>query len=437
LAALLLLIVSFIAASPLAAQIFPGTEVPGTSVPGTLVPESRVTEIVVPPGVEAPVLASQAAVLMDAATGVVLYNKNGNDVISPASLTKLMTMHIVLEEIAEGRASLDEIVDLPRQSWAINQPPRSSLMFLAAGQRVSLKELLLGLAVSSGNDAAVAAALRFAPDIEGFAERMNREGRSLGMMNTRFVEPSGISEYNVTTAMEFASFCREYLALHPEALRNYHSAAEFAYPKAENVAESYRGDPKTRVQYNRNALLGEVEGVDGLKTGYIDEAGYNIALTAERGSTRFLAVVLGAPAIPGGDRIRDEDGRILLEWGFGNFRTLRTTSLQTEPVRVWKGRTNQVEIIPVDGERTGGTDGGYAWTMTIYAGRGGSLRWETELTDPLIAPLSVGSAAGTLILSDEFGELRRIPLITAGNVERGNFFKRFWDGVRLFFKSRY
>lgn len=411
---LLFLLAAFLAAPPLGAQEL---EIAGTAVPGTVVP-----------GVEAPALTSHAAVLMDAATGVTLYNKNGNDLISPASLTKLMTMHIALEEVAAGRASLDEIVDLPRQSWAISQPPRSSLMFLGAGQRVSLRELLLGLAISSGNDAAVAVALRFAPSIEIFADRMNREGRSLGMTNTRFVEPSGISEYNFTTAIEFASFCRQYLIMHPEAIRDYHSVAEFAYPKAENVADPYRDDPKTRVQRNRNTLLGEVEGMDGLKTGYIDEAGYNIALTAERDGTRFVAIILGAPASPGGDRIRDEDGRALLEWGFSNFKTLRTVSPPMEPVRVWKGRTNWVELVPMEGE-----GGGYAWTLTTYAGRGGSLRWEAELTGLLIAPLPDGSAAGTLILSDEFGELRRIPLVTAGGVERGNFFKRLWDSVRLFF----
>jgi D-alanyl-D-alanine carboxypeptidase (penicillin-binding protein 5/6) len=414
-AVFLLLLVSFIAASPLGAQELEETPAPG---------------------VEAPVLRSQAAVLMDAATGVVLYNKNGNDIISPASLTKLMTIHIALDEIAEGRATLDEIVDLPSPSWAANQPPRSSLMLLGEGQRVSLKELLLGLTVSSGNDAAVAVALRFAPDIEGFAERMNQEARRLGMTITQFVEPSGISEYNLTTAMEFASFCRKYLALHPETLKDYHSVAEFAYPKAENVAEPFREDPKTRVQYNRNVLLGEVEGVDGLKTGYIDEAGYNIALTAERHGTRLVAVIMGAPASPGGDRIRDEDGRTLLEWGFRSFKTLRTASPPREPVRVWKGRINRVELIPVDkgGEgQAAGIDGSYNWTLTVYVGRGSAPRWDTELVEPLIAPLPAGAAAGAMILSDSFGELRRIPLVTAAAVERGGFFKRLWDSIRLFF----
>jgi D-alanyl-D-alanine carboxypeptidase (penicillin-binding protein 5/6) len=384
------------------------------------------------PGIEAPEILSQSVVLMDSATGTVLYNKNGDDIIPPASLTKLMTIHIALEEIAEGRASPDEIVNLPQQSWAINQPPLSSLMFLAAGQQVSLWELLLGLAVSSGNDAAVAVALRFAPSVEAFAERMNNEARGFGMTKTRFVEPSGISEFNFTTAMEYASFCRNYLILHPEALRDLHSQEEFAYPKRENVAKAYWDDPRTIVQHNRNNLLGRVDGVDGLKTGYIDESGYNIALTAERRGTRFIAVILGAPATPDGIRIRDEDGRRLLEWGFDNFKTIRTAVPPLEAARVWKGRTNQTGLVPAEGERNAL---GYNWVFTTYAGRGASLRWETELAEPLIAPLPAGAEAGTIALWDEYGELKRVPLITSDAVEQGHFFKRLWDSIRLFFQK--
>jgi D-alanyl-D-alanine carboxypeptidase (penicillin-binding protein 5/6) len=372
---------------------------------------------------------------MDAATGVVLFAKGGDEVIPPASLTKLMTIHLALEEVAAGRASLDEIVSLPRQSWAINQPPRSSLMFLAAGQRVSLRELLLGLAVPSGNDAAVAVALRFDPTVADFAERMNAEARKLGMEATHFVEPSGISEYNVTTALEFAGFCREYLARHPEVLRDYHGVDEFAYPKAENVAERYREKPGTIVQHNRNTLLGSLEGVDGLKTGYIDEAGYNIALTAEREGTRLIAVILGAPAAPGGLRIRDADGRRILTWGFENFRTLRAGTGPMEEVRVWKGKENQAGIAPADGERN--AQGGFSWILTTYAGRGGRLRWETEMDDPIIAPLPEGSPVGTLVLYDEIGELRRVPLLTTTTIEKGNFFKRLWDSIRLFCREKF
>ena len=256
------------------------------------------------PSADAPDIVSAPAVLIDVATGTALYVKNGKTPIPPASLTKLMTMHIALQEVEAGRASLDEGVPLPPESWETNQPPRASLMHLEEGQIVSLRELLLGLAVPSGNDAALAVALRFSPTTQGFVDRMNDEARRLGLEETRFVEPSGISEDNWTTAMEFAAFCREYLWRHPESLRDFHSVMEFAYPLPRNVAPELRSRVGIYRQRNHNSLLGVVEGVDGLKTGYIDEAGYNIALTAARQETRLLAVILGAP-VHGGDRIRN------------------------------------------------------------------------------------------------------------------------------------
>jgi D-alanyl-D-alanine carboxypeptidase (penicillin-binding protein 5/6) len=374
---------------------------------------------------EPPDLGSRSACLLDAATGTVIYTKNPDEPIPPASLTKLMTMHLALSEVEAGRASLDEIVPLDRASWAINQPPRSSLMFLAQGQTVSLRELLLGLAVPSGNDAAVAVALRFAPTVEYFAEAMTREARRMGLELTRFREPSGISEYNRTTAREFALFCREYLTLHPETLGNYHSVAAFAYPKVSNVPEPYRDHPETIVQYNRNALLGMVEGVDGLKTGYIDEAGYNIALTAERRGTRFIAVILGAPAGAQGERIRTRDGKALLDWAFDHYKTIRPEVGELPPAQIWKGKIRRGSVIP-----------GAALEFTAPAGRGGGLYWKMETDDPLVAPLSTGSPAGRLIFYDTAGELHRIPLILGETVETGGFFRRLWDSIRLFFRRK-
>ncbi|AEF86605.1 serine-type D-Ala-D-Ala carboxypeptidase DacC [Treponema primitia ZAS-2] len=376
------------------------------------------------PTADVPDLGSRAAVLMDAATGTVVYAKNGDAPIPPASLAKLMTIHIALQEVEAGRASLDEIVELPPESWANNQPPRSSLMHLAAGHIVSLRELILGMAIPSGNDAAVAVALRFYPSVEEFVGRMNREARNLGLAQTRFVEPSGISEENMTTALEFAEFCRVYISRHPESLRDFHSVMEFAYPRADNVAPAYRSTVGTWRQRNHNTLLTRFEGADGLKTGYIDEAGYNIALTAARLETRLIAVVLGAPASYGGDRIRDADGTKLLTWGFSHFKTIRPPEPELPLPRIWKGKLKQVELIP-----------GEPLVFTSFTDRGEGLLWETVLEDPLIAPLSRGSEVGFLILYDEAGELRRIPLVTATDIEQGNIFKRAWDSVGLFFRG--
>jgi D-alanyl-D-alanine carboxypeptidase (penicillin-binding protein 5/6) len=297
-------------------------------------------------------------------------------------------------------------------------------MFLAAGQRLSLRELILGLSIPSGNDAAVAVALRFAPSVEAFVEKMNQEAASLGLGETRFIEPSGISEDNMTTAAEFTEFCRVYIKLHPETLAEFHSVPEFAYPKAENVGERYREKPGTILQYNHNNLLKDFPGVDGLKTGYIDEAGYNIALTAERDGTRFITVILGAPATRGGDLMRDEDGRKLLAWAFDNFKTLRPVIGELEPVRLWKGKEALVELVA--GENP---------DFTVPANRGNSLWLSTETSDPLIAPLPANYRVGDIVLSDEKGELRRIPLLTAKDYEEGGFFKRLWDSIRLLFHN--
>ncbi|MDR1956611.1 MAG: D-alanyl-D-alanine carboxypeptidase [Treponema sp.] len=376
------------------------------------------------PVLDMPELSSRAASLMDAATGTFLYIKNGDDVIPPASLAKLMTIHIALAEVAQGNASLDEVVNLPRESWAVNQPPRSSLMFLGPGQTVTLRDLLLGLAIPSGNDAAVAVALRFAPTVADFVQRMNQEAQRWGLSQTHFVEPSGISEDNFTTAVEFALFCREYLHLHPETLGDYHSVKEFAYPRRENVAERYQSKPGTIVQYNHNSFLTTFPGADGLKTGYIDEAGYNIALTAEREGTRFIAVILGAPAVYRGARIRDEDGIKLLTWAFEHYKTLRPTLDPLPPIRVWKGKEDFVEITPAE-----------ALEFTTLRTRGEALHWEIALTPTILAPLPQGVFVGSLVLSDAQGELRRIPLLSAHEVARGSFFKRFWDSIRLFFRS--
>jgi D-alanyl-D-alanine carboxypeptidase (penicillin-binding protein 5/6) len=383
-------------------------------------PTSGLLEPAVPP----PSIASQAALLLDAETGTVLYEKNADQPIPPASLTKRVTAHLALREVRAGTASLDEILQPPRESWAINQPPRSSLMFLAAGQQLSLRELLLGLAIPSGNDAAVAVALRFAPTVAGFVELMNQEVRDLGLRETRFVEPSGISELNMTTAREFAQFCRYYLRLYPLSPREFHSVPQFAYPGPQNVAERYRENPGTIVQYNHNQLLKDFPGVDGLKTGYIDEAGFNIALTASREGTRFILVLLGAPAVWGGDKLRDDDGRRLLSWAFDQYRTIRPVIAPPDPAPLWKGSRREARLIfTEEPDFTGPRD------------RGRQLYLSTEIMDPLIAPLAAGDPLGTLIISDDRGELRRVPLLAAEDYPLGGFFRRLWDSLRLFFRG--
>ncbi len=373
---------------------------------------------------EKPDIASRSALLMDATTGTVLYQKNPDLEIPPASLTKLMTIHVVLKDVERGVLSLDDVVPITREAWAARQPWGSSLMFLAPGQTVTLRELLLGLAVASGNDAAVAVAIHASGSVAAFVERMNKEASLLGLEKTKFVEPSGISELNSTTAREFAAFCRAYLERHPYALRDFHSVKEFAYPKPENLPDTYRSAPGTIVQYNRNLLLGEIDGVDGLKTGFIIESGYNIALTAERSGTRLLAVLLGGPGTSSaqGGRIRAEDGGTLLNWGFDRFRTIRPEIERLEPLRIWKGSRKLAELVP--GERL---------EFTAHKERALKVSYSIVRQKDAAAPIRMGTKLGELVFFDETGPLKTVPLVAAEEVPLGNLLRRFSDSLTLFF----
>ncbi|MDR0319894.1 MAG: D-alanyl-D-alanine carboxypeptidase [Treponema sp.] len=373
----------------------------------------------------APEVISRSAVLIDARTGALLYSKNPDAEICPASLTKLMTMHLAMRAIKEGKASFDELIPITVESWAQSQPPHSSLMFLAPGQIVSLREILLGLAVASGNDAAVAAALRLAPSMEEFAKLMTAEARSMGLSVTRFAESSGISQENITTAREFAAFCRRYLILYPTSLEDFHSVPVLSYPMAANVQEGGRNAPGTITQDNRNVLLKSFPGVDGLKTGFIEESGYNIALTAQREQTRFLLVILGAPSQRGGAYIRDTDGANLLSWAFDNFKTVYPQIGKIENARLWKGREDTAEFVIFGSPE-----------FTAPVSRASSLYFETSIPKRLIAPIPAGAPVGELVISDEYGELRRLPLYAAKNYEKGNIFKRIWHSICLIFSRK-
>jgi D-alanyl-D-alanine carboxypeptidase (penicillin-binding protein 5/6) len=267
---------------------------------------------------QAPTVRAKAAVLADVATGEILLDQNGDAPHPPASLTKLMTMHIAQQRVANGLATLDEVVPVAKAAWA-QRFGKSSRMFLEPGQIVTMRELLLGMAVCSGNDAATAVAVHVGGSVAEFVELMNLEARSLGRPGLFFVDPHGLSHKNTITARDFALFCADYVTLHPEATGMFHSVKELNYPMACNIGDAHAADPIH--QYNGNKLLWHVEGVDGLKTGYIVKSGYNIAITAERGGRRLVAVILEVEGHNYWSRLRTlkEDARALLDWGFAQI----------------------------------------------------------------------------------------------------------------------
>lgn len=276
---------------------------------------------------------AQAAILIDVNTGDILYTKNADEVIPPASMTKLFAMYVVDQEVSAGNLTYDQIIPIPEEALACNMPPHSSLMFLGEDQVVTLEELLLGLSICSGNDAAYALAYTICGSMEDFVDRMNQVAVDLGLKNTHFVESSGYSELNTTTPREMAEFCRVYLTEHPDSLKNFHSVTSFTYPKEKNMApgDTYgpqdfsQGLPRHITmgitQTNTNPLVGKLAGCDGLKTGYIDESGYNLSLTVQRKGTRFLSVTMKGPGRTSqeGQQGRIADGTTLMNYAFQHY----------------------------------------------------------------------------------------------------------------------
>ena len=275
-----------------------------------------------------------SAILINADTGDILYEKNADELIAPASMTKIFLMYTVFQKVAHGYAALDDVVPLPEETWASHMPPHSSLMFLGKGQTVTLRELMQGLAVCSGNDASHAIALYLFGSTEKFIEEVNEEIKKCGLVKTKIVEPSGYSEENVTTAREMAAFSRIYISKFPESLKNYHSLKKFVYPKEHNISKEDIGKPVQNLsrghpdsiwsgleQQNTNRLLTKLDGCDGIKTGYIDESGYNLALTCMRNGERYISVTMKGPGgrYADGDPLRQKDGTTLMEFAFGNF----------------------------------------------------------------------------------------------------------------------
>jgi len=389
--------------------------------------EPAMAEAAFPPYPDAPTLQARSAILMDAATGDVLFELSPGLEIPPASLTKLMTIHLAYKAIQEGRFSLDSPIPIHAEDCYPDLPYRSSLLFLGPGMRVSLGELLLGMAVPSGNDAAFAVARALSGSIEDFAREMNREARAMGLTLTRFTEPSGLSEHNMTTAAEFAVFCRQYILLHPQALADLHSVRSLAFPLLRNMPEGFSGQVRPVVQDNRNLLLWDYPGCDGLKTGYIDESGYNIALTAMRDGTRLIAVILGGygASTAEGSRTRADNGSRLLDYGFSHFKTLRPKVVSLEPIRLYKGRADQVRLEP-----------GAELVLTARQEDLASMSVRVERDRWALAPLAKGSQVGEIIVSADGRLVKRFPLVTAEEAVKGNPLKCLWHSIILIFKGK-
>ena len=386
-------------------------------------------------------VGAEAAILIDVSNGDIIYEKNADKVIPPASMTKLFAMYVVEQEVAAGRLNYSDIIPLPPECWACNMPPHSSLMFLGKGQIVTLEELLLGLSICSGNDAAYALAYAVCGSMEEFVERMNQAALDAGLTHTHFVESSGYSEQNVTTAREMAAFCRLYILEHPDSLKRFHSVPSFTYPKEKNMAPGDRygaqdwsnGLPEKITmgitQENTNPLLGKLAGCDGLKTGFIDESGYNLALTVARDGTRFLSVTMGGKGknTQEGQAGRVADGTALMETAFCIFRDYDLSELQDSYfVKVYAASQKAVNLVAAYNPET----------VCVPFVTGNSIAENLQnvqititLPDYLQGQITAGTEYGQIKITLGDYLLQTIPLVADRSTERAGLITCLADGI--------
>jgi D-alanyl-D-alanine carboxypeptidase (penicillin-binding protein 5/6) len=360
--------------------------------------------------VPAPQIAAKSWLLLDATSGQVIAAQEPNLRIEPASLTKIMTAYVVFEALRDKKLALNTMVNVSPRAWKVDSS--SSKMFIDPATPVSVNDLLHGLMVQSGNDAAVALAEAVAGDEGTFVVLMNREAQRMGMKNTRFANPHGLpSPDNFSTAQDLATLATNVIRDFPEFYK-IDSVKQFTYNKI--------------TQQNRNRLLWLDPTVDGMKTGHTESSGYSMIASARRpngnsGERRLISVVSGTNS----DSVRTQESQKLLNWGFQNFDTVKlyAKGQAIATPEVWKGAQSNVKI--------GFTND---VLVTVPKGVAGKLKPVLERKDPLMAPLPRNGRVGTLKMMVDNKPLLVLPVVALEEVQEASIVGRAWDSLRLMIK---
>ena len=356
-------------------------------------------------GYAAPQLAAKSYLLYDYTSNQILVNQNGDARMEPASLTKLMTAYLAFDALRHGTLSLEQKLNVP--AAAVRNSGDESRMLLKAGQAVTVDELLHGLVVQSGNDAAITLAVNIAGSEAGFVDMMNQEAKRLGMNNTHFTNPVGLSDaQHYSSASDLAVLAAAILRDYPQhyplfSLRNY---------TFNNVAQA-----------NRNRLLWLDPYADGMKTGHTESAGYCLVGSAQRDNHRLISVMFGADT----DRLRATESQKLLNFGFQYFDAVRLYQ-KDQPVtqlRVWKGTESHLEV-------------GFRQDLFLSIPKGtfAQLKAKMETHQPILAPITGGQQLGVLKLTLAGKPYAEFPLVALDSVPLANVFLRGWDSIRLIFQ---
>jgi D-alanyl-D-alanine carboxypeptidase (penicillin-binding protein 5/6) len=347
-----------------------------------------------------PKLPFKSHYLVDFTTDQVLSESGADVELPPASLTKLMTAYVVFGALQEGRIRLDDRARISERAWRQG----GTRMFIEVNTDVGIEDLLHGLLIQSGNDAAVALAEHVSGSLDAFVGEMNAAAQKLGMQNSVFRNPHGLpARGHYTTARDLAVLARAIIDEFPDFYSLY-AEREFSYNGIK--------------QSNRNALLWRDPSVDGMKTGYTDAAGYCLVSSAQRDGMRLIAVVLGAPSA----RSRNDGAQKLLEYGFTNFEThkLYTAGQEIDNARVWGGDTEFTGL--------GVAEDIY---VTIPHGAYPKLAASMDVLAELAAPLVRGTTVGEVKISFEGAPVARSPLVVLTNVLDGGVWARMRDELQL------
>ncbi len=348
---------------------------------------------------ELPVQA-KATLLMEKETGQVLFAQNEREKLEPASVTKVMTLLLVMEAIARGELHYEDVVTVSANAASMG----GSQVYLSEGEQITVEELLKAVCVSSGNDAAVALAEQVSGVTELFVQQMNNRALELGMTDTHFANPTGLpAEGHVTSARDIALMSRELIAKHPDIRR-------FTTIWMDTIRGGEFG------LSNTNKLIRFYDGATGLKTGSTDAAGYCISATAERNGMELIAVVLGGET----SQQRFEDAKTLLNYGFSAYALADVTPAEAPLVPIRLGRSPTVAAeLPQS-------------KLLVSKGQAGSLTQAVTLREDLSAPIAKGSPVGTLTVKSGDTVLAELPLTSAADVERmswSDLFLRLLQGA--------
>ncbi len=352
---------------------------------------------------------STAWILMDYATGQVLAGENIHDQVAPASITKVMTSYVVADEIKNGKVGLDDQVMMSERAWREGGAGTDgSYSGFPVNQTARLEEMEKGMAVQSGNDAAIALAEHVAGSQEAFASLMNSYAAKIGMKNSNFVNAHGLTaEGHYSTAYDLALLGRALVRDFPET---------YAYNKIKEFTVGSITQP------NRNLLLWRDQSVDGIKTGHTSAAGYCLLSSAQRGDQRLIAAVMGGSS----EKQRADDSLALLNWGFRFFETHRLyeAGKVVTSQKIWKGKADQVEL-------------GVSQPLLVSLPRGryNDLKPSMDVPKVLEAPIAAGQQIGTVKVTLDGQVVAQAPLVAVSAVEEAGFFKRLWDAFWMWWES--